>query len=125
MPNCQRGSDSVYTEPFPACTNTEGVWGDKGQAWRLRQSPEESGPAGSGLGVARSWQSRRATESGRLPVGRMQAGCPRLGLPAHGRATTSSNTGLELFLMTQLESVFFFPFTHSKIPFPIKNAIKL
>lgn len=87
MPDGQRGSDSVYTEPFPACTNTEGVWGDKGQAGRLQQSPTGSGPARSGLGVAGNGQSWGGvggvagvgTESGRLPAVRTQAGCPASG----------------------------------------------
>lgn len=57
VPDGQRGSDSVYTEPCPACINTAGVWGDKGQARRLQQSLEGWGPARSGLGVAGNRQS--------------------------------------------------------------------
>lgn len=79
MPSGHRGSDGVYIEPFPTCTNTEGVWRDKGQARQLQQTPVGSGPARSGPGAAGNGQSRGATESGCLPVMRVQSGCPVFG----------------------------------------------
>lgn len=48
--------------------------GDKGQVRRLQQSPVESGPARSGLGVA--GMGTGATESGCLPKMRNLLGCP-------------------------------------------------
>lgn len=47
------------------------------------------------------------------------------GLPAQGQSRTLKNTGLELILRIKPKLVFFFPFTHTKIPFQIKNTIKV